>query len=946
MEIESLLEDPFLLKQTFLSLVEAEKKETIAAILDLDGEAKLSLWFDASLCQDSFRFRVQRRSIRIASYLLDEEGKWKIEALEAFVFAWKQRGHIFYPDGTNDAVFHRHVLKVLERFLQEESLRKEILRFQKPLCHSWAEQIICYTLGLPPGTVLTDTHIRIAAVSACLSLLRQNVGSCFATAPAIVIQNEQIENLLADLYELLTTGKLKKVIAGVEMSVPMSPKLGHGDLQKNMYALCLKGPLWFSPGIISALEAIGLLEKEASFQEKASRVKELLLPLIQENATWSIEEGLSQLLLRQYNVRKEEVERFQKEQIQFAKRGHFLVSPSLEFSRCEQYLTAEKTVFAVLKAQVDHLLLKVWEFTLASFSEVKMDFSRWNMYASLGLDPKESGGIGEVLVQLLQGKVEKSNEKLQEYQTDYEIAYDQLRSVEIRLKRASSEEEGRRLQVEFQMRLQHMQACLERRDAFYKKATHYTNLFSFLVEQFDRRFPEYFQEIYDAEMLDVKADLYEDSPAGFRLVYKHGRADASLWTMIRSREEYVDALGAFFHIIESQVAAECDWEGALEDIQEIFSLVILHIRTDLFLISALQRMAKAHRIPIAENPLDSLESMEKKPWAYTSGGSMQALLKHYYRREGDLLEETRWIESEMDLFVFLLDALKSVPFYVEQRFLKDPSKALLMRSPSHAFLLLPGLPEFARGWEDNGFSYTWIRDHVLLPCKEFYAKMLLSPKEQAFLIQELFASNMQIPLIDKDRSPKEFRNWLCSLNPKDANLFLFEDKIDSFLCQSLPLISSEDWKEKALSLLSPYVSFDFESFLGLQEDPLFPFLTQTMFKKLVKRLYIAFHRKIVLGFDLHQEIAKRARELSLAPPSPVLFADTNWNHYYFGFTVNPGTENLELWRWNHSAEEGISMRPWKHWLDGSTKDTWSIFINPAQYSLLFNLGGKNYLKKL
>jgi len=43
-------------------------------------------------------------------------------------------------------------------------------------------------------------------------------------------------------------------------------------------------------------------------------------------------------------------------------------------------------------------------------------------------------------------------------------------------------------------------------------------------------------------------------------------------------------------------------------------------------------------------------SFEKKPWAYTSGGTLPTLLKTYFRREGTFSEETRWVESPQDLY--------------------------------------------------------------------------------------------------------------------------------------------------------------------------------------------------------------------------------------------------------------------------------------------------------
>ncbi|MBI3236472.1 MAG: hypothetical protein HYZ48_02010, partial [Chlamydiales bacterium] len=124
----------------------------------------------------------------------------------------------------------------------------------------------------------------------------------------------------------------------------------------------------------------------------------------------------------------------------------------------------------------------------------------------------------------------------------------------------------------------------------------------------------------------------DDSPAGFRLVYKHGRSDPSSWTSIYTKEQYIEVLSDFFHMTQADIASACQWEGGEKEILEITSQILSHIRTPVFLETALQRMIKAHA-----------DKEGKKPWAYTSGGTMTTLLKTYYCRGSDLTEESRWV---------------------------------------------------------------------------------------------------------------------------------------------------------------------------------------------------------------------------------------------------------------------------------------------------------------
>jgi hypothetical protein len=73
------------------------------------------------------------------------------------------------------------------------------------------------------------------------------------------------------------------------------------------------------------------------------------------------------------------------------------------------------------------------------------------------------------------------------------------------------------------------------------------------------------------------------------------------------------------------------------------------------------------------------------------------------------------------------------------------------------------------------------------------------------------------------------------------------------------------------------------------------------------------------------------RKLQLAPPEPLLFADTNWSKFFFAFLVNPANGEFELWRIDKIGLIGQPMNEWKHYLDGSSQDPWRVYIDPGQY---------------
>ncbi len=697
------------------------------------------------------------------------------------------------------------------------------------------------------------------------------------------------------------------------------------------------------------MQTAGAIEPSLSLEEMGKKVQQLIQAHALGINQLTAADLIRQVLLEKLLLTEEDIERSRSLEVAEFKSAKMMIgSPDASSSRKLEQIRAfkqkEKEARSAFNGMCDNALLKSWEFTLASFSEVKMEFSRWNLYSSLGLSPDEPGGIGELIYQKLDDKIKELNEKIEEYQKQYEIAFDQVRGTEALLRNVSSESDARRLQAEYQARVYHMRSCQEMRDAVYSRGSNYSNLLSFLIKQYDQKFPEYFQEIYDAEMQDFQGDLYDDSPAGFRLVYKHGRPDPSVWTLIYDAEEYIDVLLDFFTATESSIASACEWEGGQQEVLELTSAIIAHLRTRTFLETALQRMAKAHAAPLLQSPLRNLQAIEKKPWAYTSGGTMTTLLKTYYCREAELTSEEKWVENETELLIFILDTLKNLPPKITNVFLKGPRKVMLMASPSHAFLLLPGQEFFHSGWQEDMFTYTWVRDAVFLPSQRFYAEMRFGPAEQSFLLSR-FCQQLPVLLahhLERAFTPKEKKlsisEWRKSLLeaiiqqvPTQQQIALVSS-IDAFLYQALPIISGKEWKPLARRILSDLMNDEVEKIFQLFPDMPAPLLTASEVQEAAKGCYLLAQKKITLSFDLHSYVSEHARFVGAAPPTPLLFADTNWTNNFFGFIVNPGTGRLELWRLDRTLSQGVPMSQWKHWLNGSDRKAWTIFTHSFEYT--------------
>jgi hypothetical protein len=117
----------------------------------------------------------------------------------------------------------------LQRLATEEALGKALLTIRTPTENPHAQDLVRHTLALPERSILTDAHVRQACLCVLLSYFRQNVGSCFATAPGIIVQTHHPRQLLQDLHALLDTAKLERYFDGVGLEVPLSRSAGIAD---------------------------------------------------------------------------------------------------------------------------------------------------------------------------------------------------------------------------------------------------------------------------------------------------------------------------------------------------------------------------------------------------------------------------------------------------------------------------------------------------------------------------------------------------------------------------------------------------------------------------------------------------------------------------------------------------------------------------------------------
>lgn len=929
----------------------------------------LSRRLDRTGLQEACSVRNVLKSRLIATKLIDEDGEVRLDLLDLCILAMKESRYSLAPNRQFDAMRNEHILRVLELLRSNKEFMRLLRQMARPVSNRLAEQVIRDTLTLPQNVAVTDVHVRRACLAAWLCTLRQSLGSCFATAPAILIHQEQAQHFLRDLDEMMNNGSIKRTYGGVEYSVPMSSTWGNGDLKKPLILerdlSQNENKIWMAPGLIAAMEAVDFFPEEMLQKEKTHELHKRLqkaMDLITKPGhliVTNAEELIRVLLLAHYELTEKQIQEYQnkpKGMLQSPLMMHVPKSAKSNKTTKDsipQFLKDFEEAKTAFKTLADNALLKAWEFTLASFSEINLNFARWNLYASLGVNHDDAGGIGEALYSIISVKIEHANAEFKAQEVEYEQIAAQMHYLEGRARTASTEKEISWLKMEYQSRQSELYHIEQVRKMLHERATKIANLHQFLVNEYDRLFFTYFQEVYDADLHDVASGPFDDCPAGFRLIYKHGRTNPSLWTRIYSLTEFIDALVSFFTVTEADIRALPEIRGIEDEFSLIITQLIGHVRSDQFIESAFNRMAKAHNKPPIAKPLENLDKIEMKPWVYTSGGSMSTLVSAYFRREEKPTEISRWVENETELLAYFIDTAKHLPANVSDMYIKDQNKSMLIHSPTHAFLLKPGL--FKEAWTSDMYTYSWIKHRLVEPATIDAQAISIDEEMSRDMIQDLIFS------VPQDFRPRykqvfqqmpyrltveNFRGYIVDTFHSDRGLRTFQgpvlaaDEVDSLIYSHLPYIR----KDEIFDVLQDVLMEVYSDIPELKAKV--PDLLHLALHKLTRRGVLSAKRLLDLAKatavlvrgttstskDLHRAIVTSLRARKRLLPAPLIVADSNWVKDYFAFVLNPGTLDLEFWSVDFYGLEGKPISYWKVWLNGSRRSPqWGIFSKPFEY---------------
>jgi len=403
-----------------------------------------------------------------------------------------------------------HLLNALSLLSDDKRARALIQQIRQPEANRLAEQAIRATLLLASNISVDDSATRKAVLTALFTTLRQSLGSCFATAPAIIVHEEYPLLFLHDLQELISSARLTRTVSGNQYSVPMSKSWGQGELKKPISLEATPNAVWTSPILLEIVETLGICKGESG--ALLEHLERLLGP-IEKPIVTNVEELLKALLLAHVDLTPKELSSYVEPRTFPMGLAPTKINPKEH--KCKEFFALFEQAKQLFVSSADCALLKCWEYSIASFTEVKFNLCQWNFYASLGVNWNDIGGIGQVLYEIAQQHVDEANLELSEHQEKYNSISLEIEYLSRRLQQASTEQEIRWIKVEYQSRQAEQYHIKELCDSISERANKIGHLHQFLIDQYQELMKDYFQEIYDADLHDIEAGPFDDSPAGF-----------------------------------------------------------------------------------------------------------------------------------------------------------------------------------------------------------------------------------------------------------------------------------------------------------------------------------------------------------------------------------------------------------------------------------------------
>lgn len=891
-----------------------------------------------------------------AHYILTDNGE--IDAVKV-VRAIEHLSSCLYPLGPqryDETKAREHLLNMLHAIKQESEIKERIKKFFVP-SYTKIQDLIRQTLALDPGSILTPTHVRQAVLTALFCYLRQDVGSCFVTAFAIRIHQEYPILFIKDMDHLLTSGKISRIVGSREISVPINLSGCIGELFKPIRILDLYPDplikLSLSPGLKNAFLAADLIK---TLDDPQIRVQQLLsheylmnkLQYIDETITAN--EIIESTLLHHYQISSHAQQALLYQEVFYGKQQTVFPGEHQNLSqnqRIYSYLAAYHAAKTAFIRDTQNPLLKSWEYTLATLADANNPSTLNHMRIALGWDAQDPQSIAHVIQQSVEQEIHNAQQLIEKCEQTYHEAHAQLDYIESRMKHPLNAEDNKILLMDHIRFRQELNQALYDWNSAQEKAKKLLALPSFILSFYTKILPQYFRSSYDAFIQEFSSN-YGDIPAGFRILFTHGRSHPHTWSPIYSLTEFITFLSEFFSSTEGDLLGKHGVLGLEKETSSLLDKVIAHLHKNTFQESAIIRILKAYQQPVPSSILNNLDKIFHTPWVYVSGGTVDTLIQDYFENTGKPIQINKHPENAHELAAFFSDALKDLPSAIKN-YLEDGSHHLIASSPTHVFSITAGSPLFREAWNNDWYSYTWLRDIWMKQQQDFLKNTILYEQDIYTFIDRFctkyslkkvtkdfhdFCSDYSLTLPDLYDKASRFLNKVLADFPHHHALY--HRRLAHTLVQDVPYISEQqipDVIENICGYLGLSSRITYEKFHSLIEQfiPKLSLLSSQDIRHVMMGILMKSYRRIYFEEDLFLRLTTAMRHHQLSYPAPLLFGDTNWAYSYFGFILHPGTQKIDLWKFNYVGLQGYPLENTQELF--AVSQPWTLYANPIDYGM-------------
>jgi len=799
----------------------------------------------------------------------------------------------------------RFALKQIEKL----NLANCLQRFHAPKSGTLGWHLLRKFPYLSFKKILLDSDVKRGALAAFLTEIRQTIGSCFATAAGQYIREKDPMQFFKDLESILYLGGLKRVFEGQELNAPALLNIGEGELHTEVLRLETRRTLALI--IFDALSQI-LNDKKITLLSIWHFVKK-------GSQTTTLHEELAQFFQEHFAIPAP------------IWKEHFApVNPPYDsyWLKVQESWQAAK---AYVSGYMQNPLLKAWEYALASFSDVKLEFTHWNSFLALGLDSREPKGLSVFLHKALQKRVDELTEQVEEIQKDIQTTGGYIQSLQMRARSATSESDLARMQSSVRgQESRYYRLRAELRD-LQMRIQNLAKVLPVLIQSLSKKFQSYFQEVYDPSLAQSEQGrLRDDRIAGFCLAQKRGLTDPSLWTLIKTQEAYEVSLSQFFQSYFAEMSHLPELEQVhSKDLSFISNAIHQFVSQPDFIQDAIHRCKRKKE----RNFDDSLFT----PWSYLSGGSLNQVLEVYYSKEEAFEEMEKMPRSNEELMAFFIESAFELDFKDQEASRQFPlvGGRFLMSAPEHSCLFQPGSKGFLASWSKEQFPFTWIRDCVIAPSVASLSSYTFNTFAAAGFLDRFLSylpQNLKDLLVDLDFSNQNLRKAADQITKrlpeplKTHVVAIFDACAYTFLPIQQGQFALDSILELLIAILPEQRSICEEGFRQARLEKHIPkhaLIDKVEMFSYVKALYIKVTKTVTSGFSIEERLEEVANERGYSLCRSLRFADSNWTKDYLSFVVNPRTLSLEVWRTDFSSSIGAPMETWNLQLENSSA-RWSI----------------------